>query len=133
MSIDIDAAVTAYVGALLWSESCRGDAPHSDCGGDDCDTSLQYLGYDADDMHADATESIRADVADFVAGNADDIAALNLSAEDIGHNFLLSRCGHGAGFFDRGWGEAGDRLQDAAEVYGETHAWADGEGCVRVE
>ncbi len=133
MGIDIDAVVTAYVGTLLWSESCRGDAPHFDCGGDDCDASLQSLDYDADDMHADAMESIRADVAGFIASNADDIDSLNLSAEDIGHNFMLSRCGHGAGFFDRGWREAGDRLQDAARVYGDTHAWVDGEGYVRVE
>lgn len=131
--IDIDAVVAAYVGTLLWQQSCYGIAPHPDCNGEGCDTSLQSLNYDADDMHADAMESIRGDVTDFIAANADDIAALNLSAEQVGHDFLLSRCCHGAGFFDRGWGEAGDRLQDAAEVYGETYAWVDDEGRVCVQ
>lgn len=37
-----------------------------------------------------------------------------------GHDFFLSRNGHGAGFFDRGYGDLGDRLQEAARVYG-TH------------
>lgn len=36
-----------------------------------------------------------------------------------GHDFALTRNGHGAGFWDRGYGPVGDRLTDAAESYGE--------------
>lgn len=35
-----------------------------------------------------------------------------------GHDFFLSRNGHGAGFFDRGYGPAGKRLQSASKRYG---------------
>jgi hypothetical protein len=30
-----------------------------------------------------------------------------------GHDFWLTRCGHGAGFWDRGLGEAGEKLTEA--------------------
>ena len=35
-----------------------------------------------------------------------------------GHDFWLTRSGHGAGFWDRGLGALGDRLSDAARAYG---------------
>jgi hypothetical protein len=35
-----------------------------------------------------------------------------------GHDFWLTRSGHGAGFWDRGLGELGARLTRAAKVYG---------------
>lgn len=36
-----------------------------------------------------------------------------------GHDFALTRNGHGAGFWDRGYGVAGELLSDAARVYGD--------------
>jgi hypothetical protein len=42
----------------------------------------------------------------------------NLTAEQIGHDFSLTRNHHGAGFWDRGWGELGDELTDAAQSMG---------------
>lgn len=41
-----------------------------------------------------------------------------------GHDFWLTRNGHGAGFWDRGYGELGDRLTRASKPYGE--AYVDG-------
>lgn len=35
-----------------------------------------------------------------------------------GHDFKLTRDGHGAGFWDRGYGEAGKQLTEAARAYG---------------
>lgn len=32
-----------------------------------------------------------------------------------GHDFYLTRCGHGTGFWDRGLGEVGDKLTKACE------------------
>lgn len=40
-----------------------------------------------------------------------------------GHDFWLTRCGHGAGFWDRGLGAVGDALTAAAEAYGDAHVW----------
>lgn len=55
---------------------------------------------------------------DFCTDLDDELAELD--AEQVGHDFYLTRNGHGAGFWDRGLGEVGDRLSDAAKVYGET-------------
>lgn len=49
----------------------------------------------------------------------------NVEISSIGHDFYLSRNGHGAGFFDRGWGKLGDYLQIAARRYKETYVEID--------
>ena len=41
--------------------------------------------------------------------------------ECAGHDFYLTRCGHGAGFWDRGLGELGDRLSKASKAYGSCY------------
>lgn len=38
--------------------------------------------------------------------------------EQNGHDFWLSRNGHGVGFFDRNYGEVGNKLHDAIKPYG---------------
>lgn len=35
-----------------------------------------------------------------------------------GHDFFLTRVGHGAGFWDRGLGDLGDKLTEASKVFG---------------
>ncbi len=47
--------------------------------------------------------------------------------EQAGHDFALTRNHHGAGFWDRGLGEAGDLLTEAAETFGESNLWVDAE------
>jgi len=48
------------------------------------------------------------------------------TAEGAGHDFFLTRNGHGAGFWDRYWNETelcarGDALSDLCKPYGETY------------
>ena len=45
-----------------------------------------------------------------------------------GHDFWLTRNGHGAGFWDRGLGEVGDRLTAAAKVYSATDLYVGDDG-----
>ena len=77
----------------------------------------------------DALRSIYADCRDFCRANAADLAeyVARREAEGLrgysgaacaGHDFYLTREGHGAGFWDRGLGELGDRLSKASK-YGE--------------
>lgn len=54
----------------------------------------------------------------------------NYDIEHAGHDFWLNRCGHGAGFWDRGLGELGDRLSDAAKVYGNVDLYIGDDGLV---
>lgn len=50
--------------------------------------------------------------------------------EHAGHDFWLTRCGHGAGFWDRGMGELGDKLSNAAEAFGNVDLYVGDDGKV---
>jgi len=50
-------------------------------------------------------------------------ALRDMAPERAGHDFWLTREGHGAGFWDRGLGIAGDRLSDAATTFGGGDLW----------
>lgn len=50
--------------------------------------------------------------------------------ERAGHDFWLTRNGHGAGFWDRGLGELGDTLDAASGVVGEVNAYLGDDGKV---
>jgi hypothetical protein len=73
---------------------------------------------------AEAEKTIRAWCSEFIDANALDL--LTLDASQSGHDFALSANGHGAGFFDRGYGAIGTRLQKACRPY-EYHVWLDEE------
>lgn len=40
-----------------------------------------------------------------------------------GHDFALTRNHHGAGFWDRGYSQHGDKLTKIAATYGEAEVW----------
>lgn len=73
-----------------------------------------------------AIREAKADCADFQKANEADLAAfcetIGRDMESAGHDFWLTRNGHGAGFWGRGAGDVGDKLSDAAHVYGECNA-----------
>lgn len=67
-------------------------------------------------------DALRKDCLDFQHQNR---ALLTLAYTDeiytssqAGHDFLLTQNGHGAGFFDRGHHEVGERLTEAAHAFG---------------
>lgn len=129
-----------YVEALLWSETCRGtiqdpDHEHVDPP-EDCDTGLDAF-YDRSDLAHDATIEIINDALDFVVTNWRDLhefgRVTGRPADYAGHDFLLTRNHHGAGFWDRGAGEVGKRLTAASDPYGETSAYVGDDGKVYVE
>ncbi len=47
----------------------------------------------------------------------------NYYLDDIGHDFWLTRNGHGAGFWDRDLGEVGDKLTKIAESFGSVYLY----------
>ena len=104
--MDTETMFAAYVECALWSSL------------DDQDEPLDAA-YDADDIDADSLASMRDDVDAFAEANADDLESI--SADQAGHDFWLTRNGHGAGFWDRGLGELGDRLTKACRPYGESY------------
>ncbi len=59
---------------------------------------------------------------DFQDANREDLDEVSdtyhVDDSQHGHDFWLTRNGHGVGFWDRGYGDVGRRLSDASKVYG---------------
>lgn len=126
---DIDEMTHAYAVAALWSTpdyTCE-ITPDSSCEhsgralADYCDT-CRHGGepldatYSVDGIAPETMAAFRADCAAFWESCADDLATME--AEQAGHDFWLTRNGHGAGFWDRGLGDRGDRLTAMSKPYG---------------
>lgn len=79
------------------------------------------------------SEKIQKDCAEFIADNLAVLQSVISTAYtwgSAGHDFYLTRNGHGAGFWDRGLGSAGDVLSDAARACGETHEFIAEDGLI---
>lgn len=108
-----------YIEAMFWANG----STYQEMGPDD----WHHVG-DVDDYgFVDLPESVQRDLwesmDDFVRANALLIARAVESDEtyswaSAGHDFALTRNGHGAGFWDRGLGEIGDELSDLAKAEG---------------
>jgi hypothetical protein len=96
--------IAGYIACALWSST------------DDNGESLDM--YDADDIAPEVLAQMQSDCADFLEANAELLDQSELSAEQAGHDFWLTRNRHGAGFWDRGLGPVGEQLSAAAKVYG---------------
>jgi hypothetical protein len=85
--------------------------------------------FDTDDIAAEAVSQMMDDVEDFITANADTLEASELSLEQIGHDFWLTRNRHGAGFWDRGLpNHIGQALTDAAHAYGSQDVYVGDDG-----
>ena len=76
---------------------------------------------DLSDMGLSTISKAKEDIDLFIekAGNLLD----NIDEEQIGHDFWLTRNHHGAGFWDRGLGEVGDKLTEISETFKELNVW----------
>ena len=119
--MDLNDFFTAYVECALWSSTDESD----ESGGEPMDAN-----YTIDDIAAESLEDMRKDCQDFIEGNAADLA--DMDSEQAGHDFWLTRNGHGAGFWDRGLGELGERLTKASEPYGDSHLYVGDDGKIHV-
>ena len=62
----------------------------------------------------------------------DAIDFLEVEAGSVGHDLFLSANGHGSGFWDRGYGESGEDLHDAAKSVGSYELYVGDDGLVYV-
>lgn len=67
------------------------------------------------------------DIACFVALAGEDLSAVTLDAEQIGHDLWLTRNRYGAGFWDRSLGPIGNKLTEWAHSLGEENITFDQE------
>lgn len=110
------AFVEGYVSALLWSDRpYEGDGDHSD-------DSWLDLGFTGSDLCREAQASIVGDCGVFLALIPPGILTTVEQYCHAGHDFLLTRNSHGAGFWDGDWDEEdphGD-LDRVAKCFTET-------------
>ncbi len=110
----LDAFVQAYVDCMLW------------CSLDDHDKPLDD-NYGPEDIAPEALAEIIADCEAFQKDNWKLLAKVG-TWEQHGHDFWLTRNRHGAGYWDRGYGEVGQELTDKAHVYGEVNPYVGQDG-----
>lgn len=109
----ITTMVDSYIEAALWATSdTRPEDPE--------DATPRPLDddFDASDLTSTARDSIESDCEQFATDNWADLK--DMDPGQAGHDFLLTRDGHGAGFWDRGLGDKGDRLTAACKPWGES-------------
>ncbi len=119
----VDLMLRGYLAAAEWTFCDVVDGEDVDTVPDDCEG-----------WHPSAIDKARADCEAFAAANAADLAAYaetrrirgDYSADGCaGHDFWLTRCGHGTGFWDRGEvpADARDRLAKAARRFGNVDVY----------
>ena len=115
-----------YITCALWSSPGDDDEPLDST-------------HDKTNLAGETLQAMKNDCAKFMADNEKDLdeytqnraiprGADYTEADCAGHDFWLTRNGHGAGFWDRGLGELGDRLSEAADAFGESHLYAGDDG-----
>lgn len=96
----MNAAVDAYLECALWTE---------------------HVEYVVSRWDTSTLTDVRQLISEFIADNIDDVVGMD--AGQMGHDLWLTQNGHGAGFWDRGLGEVGERLTDAAKAYGSADVY----------
>ena len=124
MLVDLDEFTRHYIICALWAENDQSNEQ----GGDPLDAN-----YDIEDIAPECLIQIKADCAKFQAENANDIITWNngrYSAEEMaGHDFWLTRNGHGSGFWDGDWEqEVGKRLTEASAKFGTVTLYVGDDG-----
>lgn len=123
--------IDGYLTAALWSstdtiypigtndlESVEGETVNLD--------DYEWASGEAEKLEDDCLAFITDNTADLLEYAAKKTHAAGYDAfECAGHDFWLTRNGHGAGFWDRGLGELGDRLSEASKVYGGIDLYLD--------
>jgi len=113
-----DKFLAAYITAALWSSNDE-STPQ---GGEPLDTN-----YGSEDLAPETLAKMKADCEQFIAENASDIEGRE---EQAGHDFWLTRNHHGAGFWDGGWPEAGERLTEACRSFSEVNLYVGDDGLI---
>jgi len=134
---DVEAMVEGYLECQLWAGL--------DYRADGEDPVTYDENYSAEDISLEYVQAVRDELTEVVAqhplavrmylkaiaNHAAKWGGLDNAARgaQFGHDFYLTREGHGAGFWDRGLGELGEYLTDIAKSYGSAETlWDNGNG-----
>ena len=115
--MNIESILVNYAVCALWSSTDDNDEPLD-------------ANYDIQDIAPESFAQMRKDVTDFVKANKLLLARSGASEAQIGHDFWLTRNGHGAGFWDRGLGELGNQLTEACKTYAGVDLYVGDDGLI---
>ena len=122
MSRDLETVLASYIECALWSSQDWREE------GEDPEPFDAWAS--ADDLAPATVAEMREDCAAMIA-ECDAIDGSDWwTDEQFGHDFWLTRNGHGAGFWDRGQGDAGEKLTRAAKVYGTVDLYTGDDGLI---
>ena len=82
------------------------------------------------DLAPETRQSMRDCLAAFLFDNRRTIHASGLSLAQTARDLWLTQNRHGAGFWDRGLGDAGDELTEAAELCGSVDLYLGDDGMI---
>lgn len=111
--------IVGYLTAALWSSTDTLPPQEGEEEGEDVNLdAYEWADGEAEKLHADCRDFITSHATDLLLYAEQKSHAPEYDAfECAGHDFWLTRNGHGVGFWDRGLGELGDRLTKASEAY----------------
>lgn len=112
--------LNGYIECALWSSIDYEGNPLDDT-------------FDRDDLSQQALDTMAGEVADFLRWcEQEGLDLSEIDPEQVGHDFWLTRNGHGAGFWDRGLGDLGDRLTKMCKPYGMSDLYIGDDGALYV-
>jgi hypothetical protein len=85
---------------------------------------------DGERLAPETITAMSTEVTDFYDKNIDLIEESGLDLEQVGHDFWLTRKRYGVGFWDRGLGDIGTRLTDAAQACGSVDLYVGDDGLI---
>jgi len=114
MNDHLKAFTNQYIETALWASI--------DDDGDSLDDN-----HDFSSIAPEALNEMQDDCLKFVTENLESIEAdEDNDFSDAGHDFFLTRNGHGAGFWDGDWSEPhATSLDEASKVFGESHLYVE--------
>lgn len=115
----------AYIACALWTSTDDSE----EGGGEPLDSV-----YSIDDLPQETLAIMVTEADSFYAAHAELLATCGASAEQIGHDYWLTRNGHGAGFWDRGDEHypkhARDLLSEMARLDGSRDLYCGDDGLI---
>jgi len=114
MPLDEDKMIKQYLRTILWAEN--------DDGGEPLDKN-----YNVTNFSDEALQKAKEDCIVFIQKAGELLEGLDMG--NIGHDFWLTRNGHGAGFWDGDYPEdIGNKLTDISHEFGESNAYVGDDG-----
>lgn len=110
----LDPFTGGYIEAMYFTESCEGFDPEAE------ENEGQF--HPEASLSKEAIDKCIEDCKDFTDSNImllyQALRDHNYRPEQAGHDFWLTRGGHGTGHWDRGLGSVGEKLAENARAYG---------------